>query len=94
MSNQNPFQNYVNKLQQAARAGGGGGFPGGRPPNPARIGAGFVGLLLLGGGALVFQNALFNVDGGHRAIKYRRLTGVSKEIYGEGNVGFYSVSVS
>lgn len=30
------------------------------------------------------SNALFNVDGGHRAIKYKRLSGVSKEIYNEG----------
>jgi prohibitin 2 len=42
------------------------------------------GLVLAGGGLWFFQNALFNVDGGHRAIKYRRLSGVGKEIYGEG----------
>lgn len=30
------------------------------------------------------NNALFNVDGGHRAIKYTRLGGVGKEIYAEG----------
>jgi prohibitin 2 len=45
---------------------------------------GFAGLLLVGGGAVALQNTLFNVDGGHRAIKYRRLSGVSKEIYSEG----------
>jgi prohibitin 2 len=45
---------------------------------------GFGGLLMLGGAAIFIQNALFNVDGGHRAIKYRRLDGVSKEIYSEG----------
>ncbi|KAJ2960895.1 hypothetical protein NQ176_g11028 [Zarea fungicola] len=33
---------------------------------------------------MVLSNALFNVDGGHRAIKYKRLSGVSKEIYNEG----------
>ena len=73
----------MNRMQQAARSGGGGGgFRG--PPNPRGFIGGFAGLLLLGGGALVLQNALFNVDGGHRAIKYRRVSGVSKEIYNEG----------
>ncbi|OLN94323.1 Prohibitin-2 [Colletotrichum chlorophyti] len=67
--------------QQQARGGfGGGGMPGG----PRGAGMGLAGLFLLGGAAFVAQNALFNVDGGHRAIKYRRTTGVSKEIYGEG----------
>lgn len=53
------------------------------PPTPKITGL-VGGLVLLGGGAMLLQNALFNVDGGHRAIKYRRLSGVSKEIYGEG----------
>lgn len=58
-----------------------GGFPGGR--NPMTGGAGF-GLVLLLGGAWFFSNALYNVDGGHRAIKYKRISGVGKEIYNEG----------
>lgn len=33
---------------------------------------------------MVVNNALFNVDGGHRAIKYTRIGGVSKDIYTEG----------
>lgn len=67
--------------QQQKRGGfGGGGMPGG----PRGAGMGLAGLVLLGGAAFVAQNALFNVDGGHRAIKYRRTTGVSKEIYSEG----------
>lgn len=45
-----------------------------------------IGGVLLAGGALVLSNALFNVDGGHRAIKYRRLGGVSKEIFNEGRL--------
>ena len=81
MANRNPFQDYVNRMQQVARSQG-GGFRG--PPNPRGFFGGVAGLLLLGGGVLVFQSALFNVDGGHRAIKYRRVSGVSKEIYGEG----------
>jgi hypothetical protein len=83
MSNQNPMQDYLRRIQgQIQRSGGRGGFGGGMPPG--RIGAGVGGLILLGGGIWAAQHALFNVDGGHRAIKYRRTTGVSKEIYSEG----------
>ncbi|KAK4218223.1 putative prohibitin-2 [Rhypophila decipiens] len=82
MANRNPFQGYMNQLQRAARSGGGGGFPGGRPPNG--FGAMVAGGLLAVGGVYVASNSLFNVDGGHRAIKYKRLSGVSKEIYTEG----------
>ncbi|KAJ9157541.1 SPFH domain/Band 7 family protein [Pleurostoma richardsiae] len=88
MSNRNPMQDYLNRLQQVARQsqgrGGFGGPGGGMPRMPKGMGGAVGGLILLGGAAYVFQNALFNVDGGHRAIKYRRLTGVSKEIYAEG----------
>lgn len=60
-------------------AGGGGG------PQMPRGGVGaIIGGILLVGGATVLSNSLFNVDGGHRAIKYRRISGVSKEIYSEG----------
>ena len=52
------------------------------PPRGAITGIG--GFILLGAGVWVFNNALFNVDGGHRAIKYTRVGGVSKEIYSEG----------
>jgi prohibitin 2 len=62
-------------MQSRRNLGGGGG----RPP----MLAGAVALLGIGG-FMVLQNSLFNVDGGHRAIKYRRINGVSKEIYGEG----------
>ncbi|KAL9070915.1 MAG: hypothetical protein Q9161_004557 [Pseudevernia consocians] len=71
------------KLQQAmssAQQRGRGGLPGG-PRNFFGAGAG---LLLLGSGVVVVNNALFNVDGGHRAIKYTRIGGVQKEIYNEG----------
>ena len=83
MSNRNPMQDYLSKLQQAAKSGRPRGGFGGLPPTP-KIGGLVGGLVLLGGGAMLVQNALFNVDGGHRAIKYRRINGVSKEIYGEG----------
>jgi len=72
-------QDAFKKLQRmAAQAGKGGG------PSPRGMAGGVTGLLLLGGVAVVGQNALFNVDGGHRAIKYTRIGGVSKEIYSEG----------
>ncbi|KAK0392450.1 hypothetical protein NLU13_1945 [Sarocladium strictum] len=62
--------------QQGGRRGG--------PQVPRGMGGAAVGGLLLFGGAMFFSNALFNVDGGHRAIKYRRISGVSPEIYNEG----------
>lgn len=62
----------------ANQAGRGGG------PAPKGLFGGIAGLVMLGGGAMVLNNSLFNVDGGHRAIKYTRIGGVSKEIYSEG----------
>jgi len=41
-------------------------------------------VLVAAGGAWVVSNSLYNVDGGHRAIKYTRVGGVKKEIYAEG----------
>jgi prohibitin 2 len=78
MSNnaQEMLKNLQRMASQAGRGGGG--------PSPKGLAGGIGSLLLLGGGALVLQNSLFNVDGGHRAIKYTRLGGVSKEIYSEG----------
>lgn len=74
-------------LRYAGGSGGGGASGGGgsgRGPSPraARRGAGAL-ALLLGGGVLV-NAAIFNVDGGHRAIKYSRFAGVRDEVYPEG----------
>ncbi|KAJ3543198.1 hypothetical protein NM208_g3698 [Fusarium decemcellulare] len=41
----------------------------------------------LAGGSLFLSNSLFNVDGGHRATKYRRINDVSNEIYREAQDG-------
>lgn len=41
-------------------------------------------LIVLAGGGLVLSQSLFNVDGGHRAIKYTRLSGIKPGIYPEG----------
>ncbi|SJX65085.1 probable PHB2-prohibitin [Sporisorium reilianum f. sp. reilianum] len=67
-------------------SGGGGGGGGGRggPPNLANIlggSAGIVALVALGFG---INMSLFNVDGGHRAIKYSRLSGIKDTIFNEG----------
>ncbi|KAF5369357.1 hypothetical protein D9758_002767 [Tetrapyrgos nigripes] len=54
-------------------------------PNPGKgffAGGGLLIALVAGGVAL--NASLFNVDGGHRAIKYTRLHGVQKTIYPEG----------
>lgn len=69
------FRN-LQKMVTSARGSGG--------PSPRGIAGGVSALLLLGGAAVAGNNALFNVDGGHRAIKYTRTGGVGKEIYSEG----------
>ncbi|OBT66591.1 hypothetical protein VE03_03929 [Pseudogymnoascus sp. 23342-1-I1] len=67
----------LTKMAQNAQKKGGA-------PGPKGAGAGIGLLVLLGGGAALANNALFNVDGGHRAIKYTRMGGVKPEIYAEG----------
>lgn len=67
----------LTKMAQNAQKKGGA-------PGPKRMGAGLGGLILLGGAAVVASNSLFNVDGGHRAIKYTRIGGVKQQIYAEG----------
>jgi len=75
------WQRLQNTLQQRGRAGFGPGFPGG---SPRRAFGGAGALILLGVGGYIISNSLFNVDGGHRAIKYSRINGVKKDIYNEG----------
>lgn len=73
------------------------GSSGGGPPKLPRGSLGLGGLVFAGGLALFAINAsIFNgkiliymiteiiVDGGHRAIKYKRISGVSRTIYQEG----------
>lgn len=63
----------MQRLQRAIQQrGGAGGAFGGGMPGPA-AGRGIAGLVLLGIGAVVVSNSIFNVDGGHRAIKYTRI---------------------
>jgi len=72
-------QDMFRKVQSAVNEFGGGGGGRGGPRGTAIAAA--LGLL---GTAFLVNNSLFNVDGGHRAIKYTRTGGVSKEIYNEG----------
>ncbi|KAF9439076.1 Prohibitin-2, subunit of the prohibitin complex (Phb1p-Phb2p) [Entomortierella beljakovae] len=55
---------------------------------PKGSGKGLVGgasaLITLGALGYGLNASLFNVDGGHRAVKYSRVFGVQKEIYNEG----------
>lgn len=88
MSNRSPLEEYAERarrfaVQNRRHVPFGGGKPGG-----GRSPLGLAALAVLGiGGAVLLQNSLFNVDGGHRAIKYTRIGGVSKEIYSEGTTG-------
>lgn len=79
---EDPWRRFSQELRRsAARARTGGGSP---PKSPLGIFAGFGGLIFLGGAAFLAQNALFNVDGGQRAILYSRISGVMNQIYPEG----------
>jgi len=64
----------------AKQMGGGGSLPGGNKGFFAGSGL----LIVLLGGGLALNASLFNVDGGHRAIKYSRLNGIKDEIFSEG----------
>ncbi|TVY89524.1 Prohibitin [Lachnellula willkommii] len=78
MSNpQEAWRQLAKNLERVRQAGGGG-------PSPKGFAGGAAALLTLGGILVVGNNSLFNVDGGHRAIKYTRIGGVSKQIYSEG----------
>ena len=61
--------------------------------NPRNFFGGAAGAALLLGGGMLFYNCLFNVDGGHRAIKYTRIGGVQKEIYNEGTAASSTLNV-
>ncbi|KAF7422409.1 Prohibitin-2, subunit of the prohibitin complex (Phb1p-Phb2p) [Pleurotus ostreatus] len=78
MNGQEAFRRIANQLRNA---GGGGPIPGGAPKGFFAGGGLLVALI---GGGLLLNASLFNVDGGHRAIKYTRIHGVKDEIYNEG----------
>ncbi|KAJ1969675.1 Prohibitin-2, subunit of the prohibitin complex (Phb1p-Phb2p) [Dimargaris xerosporica] len=74
---QEAFRKFGRSLLRASKSSGGSG--GGRN---AALGTGF--LITLGVGAWAISSSLYNVDGGHRAVKYSRIFGVMDEIYTEG----------
>lgn len=67
------FSNQLNQLQKQAGKG---------PSGPKFVGVG--GLVVLAIGFATINSSLFNVDGGHRAIVYNRVGGISPRIYPEG----------
>ena len=92
MSNRSPqnvlknMQRMFQQMQESARSSARQGGPrgsggGGGPVNPAIGGAGLIALVGL---AVGINASLFNVDGGHRAIKYSRVYGVGNTIFPEG----------
>ncbi|KAJ7016656.1 band 7 family-domain-containing protein [Mycena alexandri] len=75
MDGQEAMRKLANQLRNAGRGGGG----------PAKgFFAGSGALVALVAGGLALNASLFNVDGGHRAIKYTRLHGVKEDVYNEG----------
>lgn len=75
----------INNLTGNSRARGGSRMPRGGPKGSPLPGvAGLGGLLLLGCGALALNASLFNVEGGHRAIIYSRVSGIQPQLYNEG----------
>ncbi|CAG8483388.1 617_t:CDS:2 [Paraglomus occultum] len=62
----------------------GGMLPKGGGGSPRGLFAGVGAIATLGAIGLGINASLFNVDGGHRAIKYTRLFGVKRFIYPEG----------
>ncbi|KAJ1916816.1 Prohibitin-2, subunit of the prohibitin complex (Phb1p-Phb2p) [Tieghemiomyces parasiticus] len=78
---QDAFRKFSRALLKASQSAGGSG--GGAPKGPGAF-LGGTGLLLAVGGYAVFNTSLYNVDGGHRAVKYSRFTGIQEQIYNEG----------
>ncbi|KAI0345999.1 hypothetical protein BDW22DRAFT_1353653 [Trametopsis cervina] len=79
MNGQDAFRRFAQQIQRAGGSGGGGG----RLPGRGAFAGGGLVVALIGGGVLL-NSAMFNVDGGHRAIKYTRLSGVTEHVYPEG----------
>ncbi|PWY99238.1 hypothetical protein BCV70DRAFT_201436 [Testicularia cyperi] len=81
------------QFQNANRSGGSGGNGGGGtsggggrggPPGLGSILGGSAGIIALVALGIGVNSSLFNVDGGHRAIKYSRLSGIKDTIFNEG----------
>ncbi|KNE55163.1 hypothetical protein AMAG_01084 [Allomyces macrogynus ATCC 38327] len=82
MSGRKAFETAMRgALKQAKSAGSNAGGAG---PSPKSAIMGTAAVLALGGAAMALNASLFNVDGGHRALKYSRLFGVMDTVYAEG----------
>lgn len=57
---------------------------GGKPRPPTGSVMGVIGAVLLGGSVLLANSVLYNVEGGHRAVVYSRVSGVIDRVYNEG----------
>ncbi|EGV62422.1 Prohibitin-2, subunit of the prohibitin complex (Phb1p-Phb2p) [Yamadazyma tenuis] len=77
-------QNWKKLQEELRRRAATAASPGRGPPRPPFAAAAGIGGLLLLGTVMLAQNALFNVDGGQRAIVYSRVNGVQPRIYAEG----------
>jgi hypothetical protein len=60
---------FLSQARKGFNAGGGAPGSGGKPPNLSTLLGGSGVVLALVGGAIVLNSSLYNVDGGHRAIK-------------------------
>ena len=78
------MQKKAEQLSRSSSGPGRNGFkpPAGGAPKGALFGAG--GLILLGAALMVGQSALYNVNGGERAVIYDRLSGIKPQVVGEG----------
>ncbi|EAU86052.2 prohibitin Phb2 [Coprinopsis cinerea okayama7 len=74
----NNGQEAFRRIVLQLRSGGGGK----RPGKGAFAGGGLLAAVV--GGAVLINSSLYNVDGGHRAIKYSRIGGLRPDVYGEG----------
>lgn len=43
-----------------------------------------IGVMLAGCGSILASNSMYNVEAGHRAIKFSRIHGIKRRVYGEG----------
>ncbi|KAI9183846.1 Prohibitin-2, subunit of the prohibitin complex (Phb1p-Phb2p) [Blastocladiella emersonii ATCC 22665] len=81
MSGRRAFEGMMRNVTRTASRGSGSGSAG---PSPKGMFAGAGATIALVGAGLALNSSLFNVDGGHRAVKYSRFFGVSDKIYSEG----------
>ncbi|ORZ40198.1 band 7 family-domain-containing protein [Catenaria anguillulae PL171] len=82
MSGRRAFENAMRSVNRATKSGSSGGSSNG--PSPRGLFAGAGATIALVGGVAALNSSLFNVDGGHRAVKYSRLFGVQEQVFAEG----------